>query len=167
MDRDADLIGLLAVDHHRLDALGDHGLGDVAGCGRCVTFTFSPPLMPISSASSAGISTNGSGTSCTFIGIVLGPVVVVLGQPVRRADDVEALLRACRTCPSSVLNFLTTGIVRLLGMERIRDRAFDRLVVLGERPVRECRPAARTDAAHAFGIHDERPHVVLRLGVRP
>src|SRR5947199_7517657 len=29
MDRDADLVDLLAVDHHRLDALGDERLGDV------------------------------------------------------------------------------------------------------------------------------------------
>ena len=34
-----------------------------------VTFTFSPQCRPISSASSAGISTNGSGTSCTFMGL--------------------------------------------------------------------------------------------------
>src|SRR5213075_2244665 len=29
MDRQADLIRALAIDHHRLDALGDHRLGDV------------------------------------------------------------------------------------------------------------------------------------------
>src|SRR5438067_4314375 len=29
VDGDADLVGLLAVDHHRLDAARDHGFGDV------------------------------------------------------------------------------------------------------------------------------------------
>src|SRR5688572_16620349 len=36
-----------------------------------LTFTCSPPVIPIRSASCAGISTNGSGTSCTFIGLFL------------------------------------------------------------------------------------------------
>src|SRR5262249_6428476 len=45
------------------------------------------------------------------------------------------------------------------------DRAFDRLVMLGEWPVSE-RRQRREDASDAFGIHDEGAHVILRRGVR-
>jgi len=63
MEGNPDLIGLLAVDHHRLDALRYHGLGNVfaARAGK-------PSLslhrgMPISSAISAAISMKGLRTS--------------------------------------------------------------------------------------------------------
>ena len=49
-------------------------------------------------------------------------------------------------------------------MQRIRNRALDGLVVLGEGPVGH-RAQRNEDAADAFRIHDERAHVVLRLGV--
>ena len=49
-------------------------------------------------------------------------------------------------------------------MQRIADRAFDRLVVLRERPVGESRERPE-DAPDAFGIHDERAHVVLGMRV--
>src|SRR5213592_709344 len=68
MNRDADLVSLLAVDQHRLGALRHHRFGDVRRA-RARHFTWSPPLIPRSFASSCGISTNGSGTSWTFIGL--------------------------------------------------------------------------------------------------
>src|SRR5579863_924992 len=33
VDRQADLISFLAIDHHRLDALGDEGFGDIEAAG--------------------------------------------------------------------------------------------------------------------------------------
>ena len=46
-------------------------------------------------------------------------------------------------------------------MERIEDRALDRLVVLGKGPVGERRERPE-DAADAFRVHDERTHVIAR-----
>ena len=62
------------------------------------------------------------------------------------------------------LEFLDHRIIRLLRVQRIGDRAFDRLVVFGKRPVRE-RGERREDAAHALRIHDERPHVIRRVRI--
>ena len=44
-------------------------------------------------------------------GIVLGPVVIVLGQPIRRADHLEFLLGHRPYLSASVLYFFTTGFV--------------------------------------------------------
>src|SRR5260221_5786554 len=49
-------------------------------------------------------------------------------------------------------------------MKWICDRTLYRFVVLWEWSIGECRQRAK-DAANAFGIHDEGPHVVLRIGV--
>ena len=76
-------------------------------------------------------------------GIVLGPVVIVLGQPVSRADDVEALARRADICPVGVVNFLTTGLFDWFGMQRIGDGALDGLVVLRETARRRTPPAGR------------------------
>ena len=89
--------------------------------------------------------------------------MVVLGQAVGGADDFELAVRR------GVLvrlggEFLDHRVVRLLWMERILDRALDRLVVLRERSVREG-GERREDAAHPLRVHDERPHVLLRRGV--
>ena len=62
------------------------------------------------------------------------------------------------------LELLHHRIVRLLRMQRILDRALDRLVMLRERPVGQ--GAERSEeSADAFGIHDERAHVIFGMRV--
>ncbi len=58
----------------------------------------------------------------------------MLGQPIRGADNVEALVwRAVLIFVSTV--FPDHRIVGVLRMQRIDQRAFDWLIVLRERPV--------------------------------
>jgi len=57
--------------------------------------------MPNSCASSTGISTNGSGIELHVHRIVLGPVVVVLGETVSGADDVETVASVAIDPPES------------------------------------------------------------------
>ncbi len=97
-------------------------------------------------------------------GIVFRPVVIVLGEAVRRADDVVSLLGGAVLVHIGLV-FLHDRIVRLIRMQRIRDRAFDRLVEFGERPIGH--GAERNEEpADAFGIHDEWTHVIFgrRIG---
>src|SRR4029077_11029120 len=56
-------------------------------------------------------------------------------------------------------------IVRLFGVEWIFDWAFDRLVVLRKWPGGEQRQRGK-NARYTLGIHNERPHVFRRFGVR-
>ena len=83
----------------------------------------------------------------------------MLCQPIRRADDVEAIfgrpILVGRSC-----ELLNDRIRRLIGMQRVRNRALEGFVVLWERAIRKG-PERSKDAAHAFGIHDERTHVVF------
>ncbi len=66
----------------------------------------------------------------------------------------------------SVVYFFTTGIIRLLRMQRICDGTFERLVMLGERTVGHAGQGYE-QPADAFRIHDERTHVILgrRVGL--
>src|SRR5581483_829417 len=96
-------------------------------------------------------------------GIVLSPVVVMLGEPVRGADHVVALLRGAVLVHVRLVfpNDRTGGLV---WVKRIGDRAFDGLVVLGERSVGEDTDG-NEQAAYTLGIHDEGAHVILGFGI--
>ena len=67
--------------------------------------------------------------------IVFRPVVIVLGEPVGRADDIESLLRRPIFIKLGLILF-DHRIVRLIGVQRVRDRAFDRFVVFREWTIR-------------------------------
>jgi hypothetical protein len=61
------------------------------------------------------------------------------------------------------LVFLDDRITGLIRMQRIRERALDRLVVRGtDRPPSAERHEQTSDA---FGIHDERAHVIFGRGI--
>src|ERR1043166_2967846 len=91
VNRDADLVSLLAVNHHRPDAPGDHRLGDV-DAARARDFHF----LAAGDAHLVGELPRdfdgGFGDELDVHRVVLRPVVVVLGQTVGGADDVEALV---------------------------------------------------------------------------
>ena len=107
---DADLIRLLAVDQHRLDAPGDHRFGDVAGAG-------ARHLDPIAALDAQIVGEIVRDLDERFRHelhvhrIVLRPVVVVLRQPVRGAHDVESLARRRRTCRAACRTCFTTGLL--------------------------------------------------------
>ena len=84
----------------------------------------------------------------------------MLGESIRRADDVETLARR-PVLVERRLEGLHDGVDRLRRMQRIRNRAFDRFVVLRERTVLKRRERAK-EATDAFRIHDEWTHVILR-----
>ncbi len=64
----------------------------------------------------------------------------------------------------SVLYFFTTGLLDCFGCKQIRDRAFDRLVEFGERSVGHA-AERHEQTSNAFGVHDERAHVIFGWGV--
>src|SRR5262249_31088781 len=91
VDRNADLEGLLTVDHHRLYSLCDHSLGNVliAGAGY---FDLLAPSNAHLIRKLSGNFDEGLGNELHVHRIVLGPVVVMLSQPIGSANHVEALL---------------------------------------------------------------------------
>src|SRR5262249_38646264 len=103
------------------------------------------------------------GLGLLFQCIVFCPGVLVLGGPVCRQLDVEALFgRAI-----FVVGRLETpqdGIVSLFGVQWILNGALDGLVVFREWAVGKS-SKGRENAADAFGIHDEWAHVVFGFGV--
>src|SRR5712692_842127 len=163
VNRNADLIGLLPIDHHGFDTFRYH-------CFRYVLPTSTRHFYPVTTCDTSlvckldGYLNERLWNKLNNHRVVLGPVVIVLGQPIGCANDVETLIW-CAQLVVLRLHLLDYGIGRLVRMKRIRDRAFKRLVVLGERPF--CERAKRSkQAAYAFGIHDEWPHVILRVRVR-
>src|SRR5260370_3525451 len=115
----ADLEGFLAGDGHLPDALGDHGLAIVAGAGTGnldLVATFDLQL----SGKFLRDRDERPWNKRHVHGIVLGPVVVLLGQAVGRAKirvilDVTALVRRG-------LWLLGLRVVGLLWMTRLRAR---------------------------------------------
>ena len=162
MDRHADLVELLAVHHHGLDALGHHRLGDVvAACAG---------HLHLLAAANAHLVGQFSGNlherlrhQLHIHWIVLRPVVIVLGEAIGGADDVVAFLHRAVLVHRG-LELLHHRIVGLVGVQRIVDGALDGLVVLREGTVGH-RAERHEDAPHALRIHDERAHVLFWLGV--
>src|SRR5260370_38194007 len=157
----ADLEGLLAGDGHLPDALGDHRLAIVAGAGTGNLYLLATFYLQLSCKFLSDLDET-LWNKLHVHGIVLGPVVVLLGQAAGRANirvilDVTVLVRRR-------LVFLDHRVVGLLGMKRILDRAFNRFVVLGKRTISYSRQRNK-EQSHAFRVHDERPHVVLRIGI--
>src|SRR5216683_6841459 len=87
----ADLIGLLAVDHHRLDALSDHSLGDILAAS-----TADLDFLAATNSHLVGELRRNFDERLRHKlhvhGIVLSPVVIMLGETIRRADDIETLI---------------------------------------------------------------------------
>ena len=81
------------------------------------TLIIAPFAMPCSFASSSGISKKKSGCTIVQPRVVLGPVVEVLGEAVRRADDRVLVLLAVDVSLSEE-NLLRDGIRRHLRVER-------------------------------------------------
>ncbi len=93
MDRYADLVDLLAVNRHRLNALGDEGFCDVV----------TPRTGNLHLVAAIDLQLRGQlywnlderfRNELDTHGVILGPVVVMLRKPVGGADDVEAV--GCR-----------------------------------------------------------------------
>src|SRR6185503_8922499 len=86
------------------------------------------------------------------------------GQPISRANDVEALRGRAKFVVLR-LHLFYNRIRGLIWMKRIGDWAFEGLVVFGKRSLSES-AERREQAADALGVHYERSHVVLRVRVR-
>src|SRR5262249_34451186 len=129
---DSDLVGLLAVDHHRLDALGDHGFGDV--------FAARTTDFQLLTAANAHLVRHFRRNLNKWLrdklhvhGVVLGPIVVVLGQAIGCADD--AVIFGVTVLVEVRFKLLCYRVSGLSRVQRIRDRTLGRFVVLGEWPV--------------------------------
>ena len=134
MNRQTDLEHFLAVDLHRTNAPGNHSFRDVMAAR-------AGDLDLLASADAHSV-----GQFCRHLDkrfrneldvhwIVFRPVVIVLGEPVGRADDIESLLRRPIFIKLGLILF-DHRIVRLIGVQRVRDRAFDRFVVFREWTIR-------------------------------
>ena len=154
----ADLEGFLALNFHGPDAPRDHGLGNVVAANTA-DFHFVAAANP-QLVGQFDRNLNKRLRHQLYVhGIVLGPVVIMLGQPVSGADDVVFLPRGCVLVHIRLIS-LHDRIVGLVGMQRVRDRALDWFVVFGERTVRH-RAQGHKYASHALRIHNERSHVIL------
>src|SRR5580692_414490 len=162
MNGEANRIDFLAVDHQRLDSLGDHRFRNVISTDARYFYFFA-----------AG--------EAHFIGhlhrnldkrlwyelhvhrIILRPVVIKLGQAIGRADNRVTVLGR-RIFVVRRFETLHHGIVRLLRMQHVVHRAFYRLVEFGERSIGKS-GERRKNSPYALRIHDEWAHVIFRLGV--
>ena len=93
MNRHTDLIGLFAVDHHRLDSFGDHRFRDVdatrAGHFYFLTTGDSHFVRELCRHFDEWLR-----HKLNIHRIVLGPIVIVLGETVSSADNVESFGRS-------------------------------------------------------------------------
>ena len=96
------------------------------------------------SASSSEISTKNSGCSTALTRVVLGPVVEVLGQTIRRRG-VRKILRRSANCCRSSLNTRAAGLPRTFGVTGLTTGRFEWLVVCWE-TVHPSLGRVRTDA---------------------
>src|SRR5262249_19223989 len=95
--------------------------------------------------------------------VVLCPIVIMFSQSIRRADDIESLIRSSEFVHLR-REFLRDRVIGLVWMQWIRDRAFDRFVMLWERSVGKGGQWAE-NATDSFRIHNEWSHMILRLRV--
>src|SRR5713226_525153 len=89
--------------------------------------------------------------------------MIMLGHAISRADNRVTVLRRGVLIFRS-LEALHYRIVRLRRMKGVVNRTFDRFVEFGERSIGKGRERAK-DSPYAFRIHDERDHVIFRLGI--
>src|SRR5262249_7534951 len=151
VNRDADLKGFLSIDHHSFNSFSDHGLSTIHAARARY-------LQQFTAANSHLV-----GELCRHFderlrhklhvhGIFFRPIVVVLSQAVRGANDVVVFSGAVFV--GIGLEFLHNRIIGLLRMQRVFYWAFDRLVMLGEGAV-SYRAKWNEQAPHALGVHDE------------
>jgi len=152
MNGNADLIDLLAVDGHGLDAMRDHRFGMIAGT--------SAGDLHFVAAFDAEIGRQLHGDFDERFGhqlhvhrIVLGPVMIMLGEAIGGADDGEPV-RGRAVFIQRCLEALGHGIFRTLGMQSVVDRAFGGFVEFRKWSVGEG-SQRREDAADAFRVHNE------------
>src|SRR6267142_3839262 len=158
MDLEANLVDFLAIDHHRLDALGDHRLRDILAAD-ARDFYFFPAMDPDVVRQFNRNFNEWFGYELYVHRIVFRPVVVMLGHAVSGADDCVAVLGRAVFVVGG-LEPLDHGIVGLLRMQRVINGALGRFVEFRERAIREGGEWAK-DSADALGIHDEGTHVIL------
>src|SRR5438477_4689144 len=130
MDWNTNLVDLFPVNGHGLDAFGDERLGDVVAPRARHLYS----VIALDAQLVRQFHRNldeGFGNELHVHLVVLCPVVIVLGESVGGADDVEAVAGS-GVLVGCGLEFFDHRIVRLVGMSRIWHRTFDRFVVLGE-----------------------------------
>src|SRR5258708_38854972 len=128
---DTDGIDLLVGDGERLDPLGDHGLAVVLAT-RAGNLQLVAAVDPFFLGHLFGNFNEWLRNQLDVGRVVLGPVMVVLGQPVGGADNIVTIFRRAVlvVCCSVFLYYRAIG---LLGMEWVVHRAFYRLVCAGGR----------------------------------
>src|SRR6266849_9382680 len=160
VNRHANLEDSLAVNHHGLDTFRNE-------CFRNVEASRARQLHRLAAFDAKFFSqlhwnlNERFGNQFDIHWIILCPIVIVFGQPVRCADHVEALTGGAQLVERG-LQLLDDRIVRLLRMQRVLHRTFERLVVLGEGSVGESSQRPE-DSSHPFGVHDEGPHVFFGI----
>src|SRR4029077_5505248 len=127
---EADLVDLFPVDHHWLDALGDHGLRDILAAN-ARGFYFFPAADPDVVRQFSWNFDEGFRNELDIHGIVFCPVVVMLGHTIGGADNRVTVLGRGVFFVGGFEPF-AHRIVGLLRMQRVVNRALDRFVKFGE-----------------------------------
>src|ERR1044072_1900044 len=91
----ANLISLLAVNHHRLNAFGYHRFRDINTTGTGDSDFFAARDSHLIGELRRHFDKR-LGYKLHIHPIVLGPVMIMLGQPIGRADDIEAFRRCAQ-----------------------------------------------------------------------
>src|SRR6266516_4482544 len=130
MNRYTDLEYPLAIDHHRLDAFRDECLRDVEASRARQLHRLAAFDAKFISQFDRNLDER-FGNQFFLHWIILCPIVIVFGQPVRCANHVEALTGGAQLIERRH-EPLGGRIVRLLRMQRVLHRTFKRLVVLWE-----------------------------------
>src|SRR5712664_2977252 len=135
MNGDADLVDLLAVDRHWLDALRDHSFRDVLSADARYFYLLAADDSHLL-RHFRGNFYERLGDQLHVHGIVFCPVVIKLGQAIRGAYDGVTVFRSGVFVVRGLVA-LHHRIVGLLRMKRVVDRTLDRFVMFGERSIRE------------------------------
>ncbi|ABA52345.1 hypothetical protein BURPS1710b_A0731 [Burkholderia pseudomallei 1710b] len=160
VQRHADRLHLPAVDHERLDALGDErDRDDVPAVGR---------HLHLLAVRDADLLREILADLDELLRLddrvqprMLRPVMEVLGQAIGRRDMRELVdLAERRAIVREHAGGRVVQRARVARMQRVRgERRLERLVVLGERAF--VHPGAREKACDALRVHDERAHAGL------
>jgi len=121
-----------------------NALALVVAARALVTRTLSlPPGCPAPLPVSTGILDERLRNQLHVHPVVLGPVVVVLGQTVGGTDNIEKPSPGVAYLSAAVFSFLTTGLFDWLGCSTFCTGLFDRLVVFRERAIGKGAPEAQ------------------------
>src|SRR6201993_1081583 len=94
VDLEANLVHLFAINHHGLDALGDHGLGDILAADAGDFYLFAAVDADVVRQFSRNFN-EWFGYELYVHRIVFRPVVVMLGHAISGADDCVPTLPGC------------------------------------------------------------------------